>query len=86
MSDLCKACKIFNICHEPQKKMARSCQHFEGDIPNGYVEYLSLVVKLVYKRGFASNIAYLDLPSGRQWLEQWQVNNLIARAPQQEAS
>lgn len=87
MSDLCKACKIFNICHEPQKTVAKACIHFEGDLPDGHLMYRGFAVRFTRKRGFASNIGYMDLPSGRKWLEQWQVNDLIAaRAPKKEAS
>jgi hypothetical protein len=57
--------------------VARACQHFRGNIPSGYVKYRSSVVKLVYKKGFASNIAYLDMPYGKEWLEQWQVDDLL---------
>jgi len=81
MSDyslLCKACNIFNICHEPQKFVANACQHFEGELPNGYVKYRSTAVKLVYKKGFAANIAYLEMPYGKEWLERWQVRALEA--------
>ena len=85
MSDLCKACKIFNICHEPHKTVARSCMHFEGDLPDGYLLYRGIAVKFVRKKGFASNIGYLDLRK-KVWLEQGQVDNLIARAPKKEAS
>jgi len=76
-SPLCRACKIYNICHEPQKLVARACQHFEGELPNGFVNYRHTVVELIYKKGFAANIAYLNMPYGKEWLERWQVNKLI---------
>ena len=75
-SPLCKVCNIFNICHEGQKFIARACQHFEGELPEGYYYYRYSAVKFVRKRGFAANIGYLDLLSGRQWLEQWELDRL----------
>jgi len=75
-SELCKACKIFNICHEGQKYVAKCCQHFKGDLPKGYVYYRFSAAKFVRKRGFAANIGYLDLPSGRKWLEEWELHRL----------
>ncbi len=83
-SELCKACKIFPICHESQKTVASACIHFKGDLPNGFLQYRGIAVRFIRKRGFASNIGYLDLPK-KVWLEQWQVNNLVARAPKKEA-
>lgn len=80
-SELCKACKTFPICHEPQKSVAKSCQHFKGDLPEGfYLYYGSIAVKFVRKKGFAANIGYLDLPDRKVWLEQWQVDNLMKEA------
>lgn len=83
-SELCKACEIFSICHEGQKTVAKSCIHFKGDLPNGYFKYRSIAVRFIRKKGFASNIGYLDLPK-KVWLEQGQLNNLRALA-EKEAS
>ena len=81
-SKLCKACEIFNICHEPQKRVAKACQHFKGEIPNGFMFHYSSVAKLVYKKGFADKIAYLDKPSGKVWLSQYELNDLRKKAEQ----
>ncbi len=80
-SELCKACKTFPICHESQKTIARSCQHFEGVLPEGYLMYRSAAVLFIRKKGFASKIGYLDLPK-RVWLSEWQVRDLVASAVQ----
>jgi len=76
-SELCKSCKICNICHEPQKLIAEHCQHFKGEIPNGFIKYRSCVSRLVYKRGFADNIAYVQRPHEKMWLNRYQLNELL---------
>lgn len=84
-SELCNACNIFNICHEPQKTVAKACQHFKGDLPEGYVYYRYSAALFVRKRGFAANIGYLDLPSGKHWLEQWEIDRLRREGKPYEA-
>ena len=76
-SELCKACEIFRICHESQKTVASACMYFKGDLPNGFLQYRGMAVQFVRKKGFASNIGYLDLPK-KVWLEQGQLNRLEA--------
>ena len=76
-TELCRACKIFQICHEPNKYFAKFCQHFKGDMPNGYIKYQNNVVQLIYKRGFGANIAYLNMPHGKVWLDQSKLTSLM---------
>ena len=85
MSDLCDACEIFSICHESKKTVAKSCMYFKGDLPNGFLQYRGIAVQFIRKKGFASNIGYLDLPK-KVWLAQEQLRNLCARSPKREAS
>ena len=81
MSELCKACEIFRICHESQKTVASACMYFKGDLPNGFLQYRGMAVRFIRKKGFASKIGYLDLPK-RVWLSEWQVRDLVASAVQ----
>ncbi len=79
-SELCKACTIFNICHEPQKRVAKGCQYFKGEIPNGFMFHYGSVAKLVYKKGFADKIVYLDKTSGKVWLSYVELVDLRREA------
>jgi len=76
-SELCDSCKIKHICHESNKHFTESCQHFGGEIPNGFVRYYSSVSRLIYKRGFADKIAYIQRPNRKIWFSRYKLNNLL---------
>jgi hypothetical protein len=76
-SELCKACNIFSVCHESQKRMATCCVHFMGFLPDDYYLYCSCAVKFIEKRGFGDHIGYLDFPDKKEWLNRYELLRLV---------
>jgi len=72
-SELCKACQIFNICHEPQKYTAESCHHFKGTPPQGYLRIDGGVCNFV-ENHWKGNKGYFVRTWGREWVDQTQFD------------
>jgi hypothetical protein len=73
---LCKACKIFGICHEPEKLVAESCGHFIGTPPPDYYQVQG-VTALFVENHWQGNKGYFKRPWGRDWMTQgifdWEI-------------
>lgn len=77
-SELCKACKIKQICHEPQKHFAKSCQHFIGDIPEGFYFIETGACQFIPNR-WKGNKGYFVYPWGRKWVTHSQFEWALER-------
>lgn len=77
-SKLCENCKIFGICHEPQKYIAQSCIHFVGNLPQGFVKYRNVAIKFV-PNNWKGHRGYFVRKWGREWIMpntwEWNVRN-----------
>jgi len=72
-SPLCEVCKIKMICHELQKFIASSCQHFEGEPPEGFYRVDSVTCKFVYNTN-RGHKGYFIKGSGRNWVDESTFN------------
>jgi len=79
VSELCKACNIFNICHEPEKTVAKSCHYFEGEIPKGFIRYRSSTAKFV-ENHWRGHAGYLDTRNGKKWIT-WSLLHDLEESP-----